>query len=221
MSRIISPSILSSDFGRLYDEIEMLNASRAEWIHLDVMDGVFVPNITYGMPVIKTLRPKSDKVFDAHLMIVDPGRYVDAFRDAGVDVLSVHVEACTHLHRVIQQIQAAGMKAGVALNPHTPVSAVEEVADMADLFLIMGVNPGFGGQKFIPNTLSKISRMKELLLRKNSAALIEMDGGATLDNARKLFDAGVDVLVAGNAVFGSADPKKTIELLLQAPAGCL
>ncbi|WP_294594293.1 ribulose-phosphate 3-epimerase [uncultured Rikenella sp.] len=216
MPRIISPSFLSADFLRLGEAAETVNRSRAEWFHLDVMDGMFVPNISFGLPVVKALRKATDKMLDVHLMIVQPERYVADFRAAGADYLTVHVEASTHLHRTLQAIRDAGMRAGVALNPHTPVCAVEEVAEMADMILIMSVNPGFGGQRFIASALDKIGRMKDLLLRKNSAALIQVDGGVNAENAAQLFAAGADVLVAGNAVFGAEDPVAAIQQLIEA-----
>ncbi|MDE6499499.1 MAG: ribulose-phosphate 3-epimerase [Rikenella sp.] len=216
MARIISPSFLSADFLRLGEAARIVNERRAEWCHLDVMDGMFVPNISFGMPVVKALRRATEKILDVHLMIVQPERYVADFRDAGADYLTVHVEASTHLHRTLQAIRDAGMRAGVALNPHTPVWAVEEVAESADMILIMSVNPGFGGQRFIASSLEKISRLKDLLLRKNSAALIQVDGGVNRDNAAQLFAAGADVLVAGNAVFGAEDPVAAIQQLIEA-----
>ena len=216
MPRIISPSFLSADFLRLGEAAETVNRSRAEWFHLDVMDGMFVPNISFGLPVVKALRKATDKTLDVHLMIVQPERYVADFREAGADYLTVHVEASTHLHRTLQAIRDAGMRAGVALNPHTPVCAVEEVAEMADMILIMSVNPGFGGQRFIASALDKIGRMKDSLLRKNSAALIQVDGGVNAENAAQLFAAGADVLVAGNAVFGAEDPVAAIQQLIEA-----
>lgn len=191
----------------------MLNASQADYIHIDVMDGVFVPNITLGFPVIKAMRKLSTKTFDVHLMIVEPDRYIEDFKKAGADILSVHIEACTHLHRVIQKIKQSGMQAGVAVNPHTSISLLENIIADIDLVCVMSVNPGFGGQSFIEQTYSKISRLKELILQKNSSALIEIDGGVTLDNASKLIAHGADVLVAGNTVFSSAEPIKTIEQL--------
>lgn len=216
MPRIISPSFLSADFLHLGAAAETVNRSRAEWFHMDVMDGVFVPNISFGLPVIKALRKATDKILDVHLMIVQPERYVADFKAAGADYLTVHVEASPHLHRTIQAIHDAGMRAGVALNPHTPVCSIEEVAAMADMVLIMSVNPGFGGQQFIASSLDKISRTKDLLLRKNSAALIQVDGGVNKDNAAQLFAAGADVLVAGNAVFGAEDPVTAIQQLIEA-----
>ena len=212
--RIISPSFLSTDFLRLGEAAETINRSRAEWFHLDVMDGLFVPNISYGIPVVKALRKATDKILDVHLMIVQPERYIDAFAEAGADYLTVHAEACTHLHRTLQTIRERGMKAGVALNPHTPLCAVEEVATLADMILIMSVNPGYGGQRFIESSLDKIARLKEMLLQKGSHALIQVDGGATAENAAAIFGAGCDVLVAGSAVFGSPDPAAVIEQML-------
>ncbi|MFZ9589172.1 MAG: ribulose-phosphate 3-epimerase [Chitinophagaceae bacterium] len=210
---IIAPSLLSANFLKLEQDCEMLNASEAEWFHLDVMDGRFVPNISFGLPIIAAIRKATKKVCDVHLMIEQPELYIQAFKDAGADVLTVHVEACRHLHRNIQQIKALGMKAGVALNPHTPISAVEEIIADVDLICVMSVNPGFGGQKFIPATVSKIKQLKELITSKNSSALIEVDGGVTLDNASSLVQAGADVLVAGNTVFASSTPIETIKQL--------
>lgn len=210
---IIAPSLLSANFLNLEQDCEMLNASAAEWFHLDVMDGRFVPNISFGLPVISAIRKSTQKVCDVHLMIEEPEKYAQAFKDAGADVLTVHVEACRHLHRNIQQIKSLGMKAGVALNPHTPVSSIEEIIADVDLVCIMSVNPGFGGQKFIPATLSKIKQLKKLILEKHSPALIEVDGGVTLENAASIIEAGADVLVAGNTVFASASPIETIKQL--------
>lgn len=216
MARIISPSFLSADFLHLGRDAEMINGSRAEWFHLDIMDGVFVPNISYGIPVVKALRQATQKVLDVHLMIVQPERYVKEFKAAGADYLTVHAEASTHLHRTIEAIHEEGMKAGIALNPHTPLSMIEEVIAMADLILIMSVNPGFGGQKFIPATLGKIARTRDLMLKHGSQALLQVDGGINTENAAAVFHAGADVLVAGNAVFGSKDPVETIQKLLEA-----
>ncbi len=210
---IIAPSLLSANFLKLEQDCEMLNASEAEWFHLDVMDGRFVPNISFGLPVIAAIRKATKKVCDVHLMIEQPEIYAQAFKDAGADVLTVHVEACRHLHRNIQQIKALGMKAGVALNPHTPISAIEEIIADVDLVCIMSVNPGFGGQKFIPATVAKIKQLKELITVKNSSALIEVDGGVTLENASSIVQAGADVLVAGNTVFASSSPIETIKQL--------
>lgn len=213
MSHLIAPSILSADFTNLASACEMINNSEADWYHVDVMDGVFVPNISFGMPVIKAIKPLAKKPLDVHLMIVQPERYIKDFKDCGADILTVHVEANTHLHRTIQTIKAEGMKAGVSLNPHTPVSAIENVIEDADLFLIMSVNPGFGGQKFIENAYEKISRLKEMITAKNSNALIEVDGGVSDKNAEKLVEAGADVLVSGNFIFKSEDPLATIKTL--------
>jgi len=210
---IIAPSLLSANFLRLEQDCEMLNLSEAEWFHLDVMDGRFVPNISFGLPVIAAIRKATKKVCDVHLMIEQPELYAQAFKDAGADVLTVHVEACRHLHRNIQQIKALGMKAGVALNPHTPISTIEEIIADVDLVCVMSVNPGFGGQKFIPATLAKIKQLKELITAKNSTALIEVDGGVTLENASSIVQAGADVLVAGNTVFASSSPVETIKQL--------
>ncbi|MEN8139028.1 MAG: ribulose-phosphate 3-epimerase [Bacteroidota bacterium] len=212
--RIISPSLLAADFTNLQSEIEMLNESEAEWLHLDIMDGVFVPNITFGMPVIKQMRKHSKKVFDVHLMIIDPVRYVEEFAEAGADILVVHYEACTHLHRTIQLIKANGMKAGVSLNPHTPVSVLNEIIADLDLVLIMSVNPGFGGQKFVENTCSKIRDLVELKKLKGSDAIIEVDGGVNTDILPKLEEAGAEAFVAGSFVFNSDNPKQTISDLL-------
>jgi ribulose-phosphate 3-epimerase len=210
---IIAPSLLSANFLRLEQDCEMLNLSEAEWFHLDVMDGRFVPNISFGLPVIAAIRKATKKVCDVHLMIEQPELYAQAFKDAGADVLTVHVEACRHLHRNIQQIKALGMKAGVALNPHTPISTIEEIIADVDLVCVMSVNPGFGGQKFIPATVEKIKQLKELIKVKNSTALIEVDGGVTLENASSIVQAGADVLVAGNTVFASSSPVETIKQL--------
>jgi ribulose-phosphate 3-epimerase len=210
MAHLIAPSILSADFANLQKESEMLDNSNADWFHIDVMDGVFVPNISFGMPVIKAIKKFSNKPFDVHLMIVEPEKYIEAFKKVGADILTVHYEACTHLHRTVQEIHATGMKAGVSLNPHTNVNVLEDIIEDIDLVLIMSVNPGFGGQSFIENTYNKVRSLKEMINRKNAKALIEIDGGVTTDNARKLIDAGADVLVAGSFVFKSADPTTTI-----------
>ena len=194
-------------------DIEMLNRSQADWFHVDVMDGRFVPNISFGFPVMKTVREHAKKFVDVHLMIVEPEKYVEEFINQGADLVSVHYEACTHLHRTINLIQDRGAKAGVVLNPSTPVLMLEDIISEVDLVLLMSVNPGFGGQKFIENTYKKISETKDLILSNNSTALIQVDGGVNVDNSAKLFDAGADVLVAGNAVFSSENPEKTIELL--------
>ena len=210
MPGMIAPSILSADFGKLYDEIEMINHSEADWFHVDVMDGVFVPNISFGFPVMKPLQSKATKPLDVHLMIVDPDRYTKAFADAGAHVLTVHVEACTHLHRTLTNIRNHGMKAGVAINPHTPVESIKEVLYLCDVVCLMSVNPGFGGQSFIENTYAKVKTLKEMITEAGTNTLIEIDGGVSLGNAKLLTDAGADVLVAGNTVFGSANPTQTI-----------
>lgn len=210
---ILAPSLLSADFANLSKDIEMINKSEADWFHIDVMDGVFVPNISFGIPVIKAAKKTAAKPFDVHLMIINPEKYIDTFKEAGADILSVHYEACTHLHRTVQQIKTAGMKAGVAINPHTPVSFLSEIIADVDIVCMMSVNPGFGGQKFIENTYHKISELKELITQKKSTALIEIDGGVDLKNAAKLIKAGADVLVAGNTVFSSENPSQTISLL--------
>jgi len=210
MPGMIAPSILSADFGKLYDEIEMINQSEADWFHVDVMDGVFVPNISFGFPVMKPLQSKATKPLDVHLMIVDPDRYTKAFADAGAHVLTVHVEACTHLHRTLTNIRNHGMKAGVAINPHTPVESIKEVLYLCDVVCLMSVNPGFGGQSFIENTYAKVKTLKAMITAAGTNTLIEIDGGVSLSNAKLLTDAGADVLVAGNTVFGSANPTNTI-----------
>lgn len=210
---LIAPSLLSANFLQLENECQMLNKSEADWFHLDVMDGRFVPNISFGLPVIEHIRKATTKVCDVHLMILEPGQYAEAFKKAGADILTVHVEACPHLHRNIQQIKSLGMKAGVAVNPHTPVAGLEDIIQDIDLVCLMSVNPGFGGQQFIPHTLQKIKSLKTMIQQSNSTALIEIDGGVTLDNAAAIIAAGADVLVAGNTVFKSADPVATIAAL--------
>ncbi len=212
--KIIAPSILSADFGNLNQDIDMINQSEAQWFHVDVMDGVFVPNISFGFPVMKSLQIRAKKTLDVHLMIVQPERYIEEFAKAGANILTVHIEASTHLHRSLQQIKAAGMKAGVALNPHTPIASLMDVLEDVDLVCLMSVNPGFGGQKFIPNTLQKIKALKTEIESRGLNTLIEIDGGVTLDNAQSLFNAGADVLVAGNTVFSAENPKATISQLL-------
>ena len=210
---IIAPSLLSANFLHLEEACNMLNQSEAEWFHLDVMDGRFGPNISFGIPVIAAIRKATKKVCDVHLMIEEPEKYAQAFKDAGADVLTVHVEACRHLHRNIQQIKSLGMKAGVAINPRTPISDIEEIIADVDLVCLMSVNPGFGGQKFIEATLPKIKQLKKIITEKGSGAIIEIDGGVTLENAASIIHAGADVLVAGNTVFGAADPIDTIKQL--------
>ncbi len=210
MSHIIAPSILAADFANLQRDIEMVNNSSADWFHIDVMDGEFVPNISYGMPVIEAIKKHATKPLDVHLMIIKPERYISTFKQIGADILTVHYEACTHLHKTIQAIKAEGMKAGVALNPHTPVSVLEDIIADLDLVLIMSVNPGFGGQKFIENTYDKVKKLKQLIGEKGSSAMIEVDGGVGLNNYKKLIEVGVNAMVAGNAVFASKDPIATI-----------
>ena len=212
-TKLIAPSVLSADFGNLQRDIEMINSSQADWFHVDVMDGRFVPNISFGFPVMKAIQEHAKKFVDVHLMIVEPEKYVEEFINYGADLVSVHYEACTHLHRTINLIQDKGAKAGVVLNPSTPVWVLEDIITEVDLVLLMSVNPGFGGQKFIENTYKKIRETKDLILENNSTALIEIDGGVNTENAPKLFEAGADVLVAGNAVFASENPERTIELL--------
>ena len=213
MSRLVSPSLLAADFAHLARDVEMINQSEADWLHMDIMDGVFVPNISFGIPVMEAVYAISKKPLDVHLMIVEPERYIEAFKNAGAHLLNVHYEACTHLHRTVESIHQHGMLAGVTLNPHTPVSVLEEIVPDLDLVLIMSVNPGFGGQKFIENSYDKVRRLKDLILKRNSKALIEIDGGVTDKNAAALYEAGADVLVAGSYVFNSPDPKQAIQLL--------
>lgn len=207
---IVAPSVLAADFANLEQEVIMINESDADWIHIDIMDGVFVPNISMGLPVVEAIARHAKKPLDVHLMIVEPGRYVEAFRKAGAEIISVHAEACPHLHRNIQQIKSVGCKAGVAVNPHTPVNILENIIADIDLVCLMSVNPGFGGQKFIENTYRKVADLKALIMQKAAPVKIEIDGGVNLDNARPLMQAGADVLVAGNFVFAAADPKEVI-----------
>ena len=207
---ILAPSLLAADFGNLQQAIEMINASEADWFHIDIMDGVFVPNIYYGMPVLSVIQKHATKPLDVHLMIVDPDRYISTFAKLGSDILTVHYEACTHLHRTLQAIKAEGMKAGVALNPHTPVSVLEDIIQDVDVLLLMSVNPGFGGQSFIENTYKKVRQAKMLIEQAGASTLIEIDGGVSLKNAKALVEAGADALVAGSFVFNAANPTQTI-----------
>lgn len=216
MKHLIAPSLLASNFVRLQDEVEMINKSEADWFHIDVMDGRFVPNITFGPPVIGAIKKIAQKPLDVHLMIVEPEKYFEDFKNAGADILTIHYEACNHLNRNIEVIHQMGMKAGVALNPHTPIGLLEEVIADLDMILIMSVNPGFGGQSFIRKSLSKIRRLKEMIVKSGSNAIIEVDGGVDITNARLLFDAGVNVLVAGSAVFKAPNPTVMISLLKNA-----
>jgi ribulose-phosphate 3-epimerase len=210
---IIAPSMLSADFSDLKKDIAMINKSEADWFHLDIMDGVFVPNISYGFPVVKHIKKHARKPLDVHLMIVQPERYINEWRDVGADILTVHYEACTHLHRTIQQIKAAGMKAGVALNPHTPVSILSDILPEIDMVLIMSVNPGFGGQSFIPQSLKKITLLRAMTNMSNPELIIQVDGGIDLTNYKEIVKAGANALVAGSAVFGSENPMETISML--------
>lgn len=213
MPTLLAPSVLAADFANLQRDIEMINASDADWFHLDIMDGVFVPNISFGMPVIKSIAQHAKKPLDVHLMIIEPDRYIETFANLGTDNLTVHYEACTHLHRTLQAIKATGMTAGVAINPHTSISLLEDVIKDIDVVCVMSVNPGFGGQSFIENTYKKVTALKALIKANNATAKIEIDGGVTDENANQLVDAGADILVAGSFVFGSENPTKTIENL--------
>ncbi len=216
MTHLIAPSLLSADFGNLNKDIEMVNASQADWFHLDIMDGVFVPNISFGFPVVMQVKKLAKKPLDVHLMIIDPDKYLEKFKEVGADILTVHYEACTHLHRTLSQIRNLGMKAGVSVNPHTPVEMLSEILGEADLVLIMSVNPGFGGQKFISNSFRKIERLREMIDSHNLNTLIEVDGGVDANNASQLYKAGANVLVAGNAVFKAENPISVIESLKKA-----
>lgn len=213
MGILIAPSMLSANFGKLASEVEMVNNSEADWFHLDIMDGLFVPNISYGFPVVKAIAAGAKKPLDAHLMIQDPDRYIDQFAEAGVNYLSVHWEACTHLHRTLEHIRAAGMKPGIALNPHTPVNILYDILPQAHFILIMSVNPGFGGQKFIEGSLSKIKKLREIASKIAPECLIEVDGGVNMQNAPLLAEAGADILVAGNTIFSHPSPAEAIGLL--------
>lgn len=210
---IISPSMLSCDFANVQRDVEMINNSEADWFHIDIMDGVFVPNISFGLPVLAAMKKHANKPMDVHLMIQNPDQYISDFKKAGADILTVHFEACTHLHRTIQQIKSEGMKAGVALNPHTSLNVLDEILPDLDLVLIMSVNPGFGGQKFIESAVSKVARLKKMIAEKNLNVIIEVDGGVNLETGKKLIDAGANALVAGSFVFNSQSPLETISAL--------
>jgi ribulose-phosphate 3-epimerase len=210
---LVSPSLLSADFAHLEKDIELINSSAADWFHLDIMDGVFVPNISFGMPLVSTIKKYAHKPLDVHLMIIDPDKYIEEFKRAGADILTVHIETCVHAHRTIQYIKSLGMKAGITLNPHTPVSSIENIISDVDMVLVMSVNPGFGGQSFIPQSIQKIKDVKECIRTSQSKALIQVDGGINPKNAPEIVAAGADVLVAGNTIFGSANPSSVIEQL--------
>lgn len=210
MNPLIAPSILAADFANIQKEVEMLNSSEADYIHVDIMDGIFVPNISFGIPVTEAIQKHAQKPLDVHLMIQNPDQYLEAFRKAGASIITIHYEACTHLHRTLQAIKQLGAKAGVAINPHTPVELLVDILEAIDVVIIMSVNPGFGGQKFIENTYSKVKRLKSMILEKGTETLIEIDGGVNLANAPKLISAGADILVAGSFVFSSSDPIQTI-----------
>ena len=213
MAHLIAPSVLAADFGNIQRDFEMINSSKADWFHIDVMDGVFVPNISFGMPVISAMKKHAKKPLDVHLMIVNPDQYISTFKNIGADILTVHYEACSHLHRTLQAIKDEGMKAGVALNPHTPIHLLKDIIHDIDLVCIMSVNPGFGGQTFIEHTYKKVRELKMLIDKKETSTLIEIDGGVNIDNAKPLLDAGADVLVAGSFVFKSENPELTIQKL--------
>jgi ribulose-phosphate 3-epimerase len=213
MDHLIAPSMLSADFANLQQDIEMVNNSEADWFHLDIMDGMFVPNISFGIPVIKAIKKHAKKPLDTHLMIEDPDRYLELFKEAGADILTVHMEACRHLHRTIQKIHSLGIKAGVSLNPHTPVNTLEDIIADLDMVLIMSVNPGFGGQKFIPQAYNKVRQLKQLIKDTGSKAKIEIDGGVSTENAKELTETGVDILVAGSFIFKAENPTQTIKQL--------
>ena len=215
MSIKIAPSILAANFMNLAEDINMVNKSEADWFHIDVMDGVFVPNISFGMPVLKAIRKEANKPLDVHLMIIDPDRYIENFAGLGASILTIHYEACTHLHRSLQKIKSFGMKAGIALNPHTPISNLTDIIKEIDLVCLMSVNPGFGGQSFIENTFEKVKELKILIKKSKTSCLIEIDGGVTNKNSSKLIKCGADVLVAGNYIFKASDPKANIKLLRQ------
>jgi ribulose-phosphate 3-epimerase len=208
---LLAPSILSANFGKLDEDLDMINSSEADWFHIDIMDGIFVPNISFGFPILEAINKKANKIKDAHLMIVNPNQYFQNFKNLGIDCVTVHYEACMHLHRTIQEIKNLGMKAGIALNPHTNINLLEDIIDDLDLVLVMSVNPGFGGQKFIENTYNKIACCKDLIIRKKSKALIQVDGGVCLENAKQLIDTGADVLVAGSCIFNAQDPLQMIK----------
>jgi ribulose-phosphate 3-epimerase len=213
MSHLVAPSILSCDFAYVARDIEMINSSHADWIHVDVMDGVYVPNISFGLPVVAAMKRHSKKPLDVHLMIVDPEQYISHFRKAGADSISIHIEACTHLHAAVQEIKKTGAKAGVAINPHTSVYALEEILPDIDIVCLMSVNPGWGGQAFIESSIGKIGKLKKLIAETGSSARIEIDGGVKLDNAQKILDAGADILVSGSGIFGEKDPVQAIATL--------